>query len=152
MQTVERFCFNKIRNCLRAPFHENPPEAALEKRRADVRRCNAPIRPAEHDQFIAASGPCALDRRDYDATGAIVGEPALLFLRGPPGVEHHACRTLPVCATHIQPGIVRPHSAGPDKDRVYMGAQPVQMIERAGIINVARLSRNRRDATVQRLP
>ena len=131
MQTVERLGLQKMRNRVRAAFHEHPAQTTGEKRRADVGRGDVTVQPTQNDQFIAACGPGTLDAGDDDATDAIVSEPALLALRPPPWIKHHPRRTWTTGATYIQLRIVGKDCSRANKDRINVRAQPVQVVKRA---------------------
>jgi len=88
----------------------------------------------------------------HHQTRRTVGEQPRAGRQAPARIDDHARRMRSAHPPHRQLRIVGQHRADADHHRIDEGAQPVQMCEPVGTVDVVRVAARRSNAAVERLP
>jgi len=152
VQPVEAAGREERRHRVRAALDHDAAEAALGERRQDRGRRDRAIgrRQAYALDPARQRGPRAL-RRDRQAADAVVGEHARIGVHPAARIDHGARRRWPADVPHGELRIIGQRGADPDHDHVDQRAQPMQMGESGGPVDVVGMTGLGGDAAVERL-
>src|SRR5207302_5848362 len=152
MQSIETSCRDKARHSISTALNQNSAHPRGGQRRDDGGRSNVAVLRRQGDDLNAGGrcGPRAICRNEQTAN-TIVGEQLCIGSQAPSRIDNGTRWLWTRDLSDRQLWVVGERRSNSDHDNVDQRAQPVQMFDAGRTVDVLRVARRRRDATIERL-
>jgi len=151
VQAVETSGGEKARHGLRAALDHNAAKPVRRQAGEQSGRRDVAVVRRQRHAFDARRQVLARALRRHHQPGGAVGEQVRRCRQAPARIDDHARRMRSAHPPHRQLRIVGEHRADADHHRIDEGAQPMQVRESIGAVDVVRVAAHRGHAPVERL-